>query len=330
RAHAVRRIREAVHEQRRAADLGRHELERTVVRSVEREPRRERARRVTAEHLRVRRGRVVEHLAAQLREEPLFERAVLRERLRRIGSARAKLLRERDSVPRLQVRETRARLDREHEHDRREHGRAEAGRVEDPAQRPASPLHRSHLPRTPQRHIGSRRASIRISRGWRAARGRPTITGRLPRRRGLRPSVARVGYFGRPNDTATAGACGESNDTQMTTTPQSDLTVPESIAVAALPANRASRRVLEPAERISEVLFGLIMVLTFTGSLSIVEAGSEDVHAMLVGALGCNLAWGVIDALFYLMGCLAEKGRNLATYKAVLAAPTPEEARRLI
>jgi len=147
----------------------------------------------------------------------------------------------------------------------------------------------------------------------------------------LRPSVARVGYFGRPNDTATtAGACGESNDTQMSTTPQSDLTVPESIAVAALPANRASRRVLEPAERISEVLFGLIMVLTFTGSLSIVEAGSEDVHAMLVGALGCNLAWGVIDALFYLMGCLAEKGRNLATYKAVLAAPTPEEARRLI
>jgi len=78
------------------------------------------------------------------------------------------------------------------------------------------------------------------------------------------------------------------------------------------------------------VLFGLIMVLTFTGSLSIVESAGEDVRAMLVGALGCNLAWGVIDGLFYLMGCLAEKGRNLATYKAVLAATSPEEARRLI
>ena len=120
----------------------------------------------------------------------------------------------------------------------------------------------------------------------------------------------------------------------MSTTPESDLTVQESIAVGAVPSNRASRRVLEPAERIAEVLFGLIMVLTFTGSLSVAEAyGSPengDVRAMLIGALGCNLAWGVIDGLFYLMGCLAEKGRNLATYKALLAATTPEEGRGLL
>ena len=52
-----------------------------------------------------------------------------------------------------------------------------------------------------------------------------------------------------------------------------------------------NRRVLDPAERISEVLFGLIMVLTFTGSLSIAEAGREDIRAMLIGALVCNIAW---------------------------------------
>jgi len=52
------------------------------------------------------------------------------------------------------------------------------------------------------------------------------------------------------------------------------------------------KRVLEPNERISEVLFGLIMVLTFTGSLSVAESGRDDVRAMLIGALGCNLAWG--------------------------------------
>jgi hypothetical protein len=115
---------------------------------------------------------------------------------------------------------------------------------------------------------------------------------------------------------------------------ESQLTGTESVLVPALLPNRASRRVLEPAERIAEVLFGLIMVLTFTGSLSVAEGyGSPpgaDVRAMLIGALGCNLAWGVIDGLFYLMGCLAEKGRNLATYKAVLAAATPEEGRDLI
>ena len=39
---------------------------------------------------------------------------------------------------------------------------------------------------------------------------------------------------------------------------------------------KSSKRVLEPIERVSEVLFGLIMVLTFTGSLSVAEAGRED------------------------------------------------------
>jgi len=90
------------------------------------------------------------------------------------------------------------------------------------------------------------------------------------------------------------------------------------------------KRVLDPDERVAEVLFGLIMVLTFTGSLSIAEAGRDDIRAMLIGALGCNIAWGVIDGVLYLMGCLAEKGRSLATYRAVLQARNRQEAHRLI
>ena len=115
---------------------------------------------------------------------------------------------------------------------------------------------------------------------------------------------------------------------------ESELTGAEGVLAPALLPDRASRRVLEPAERIAEVLFGLIMVLTFTGSLSVAEGTgvpqTGDVRAMLIGALGCNLAWGVIDGLFYLMGCLAEKGRNLATYKAIFESTTPEEGRGLI
>jgi hypothetical protein len=90
------------------------------------------------------------------------------------------------------------------------------------------------------------------------------------------------------------------------------------------------KRALEPIDRVSEVLFGLIMVLTFTGSLSVYEAGREDVRTMLVGALGCNLAWGIIDAVFYLMGSLAEKSRELSTFRAVREASDPGRAQRLI
>src|SRR3954467_14031483 len=89
-------------------------------------------------------------------------------------------------------------------------------------------------------------------------------------------------------------------------------------------AAKSSKRVLDPIDRVSEVLFGLIMVLTFTGSLSVAEAGREDVRTMLIGALGCNLAWGIIDALLFLMGNLAEHGRSLATYQAVRRANDPQ------
>ena len=93
---------------------------------------------------------------------------------------------------------------------------------------------------------------------------------------------------------------------------------------------KSSKRALDPVDRVSEVLFGLIMVLTFTGSLSVAEAGREDVRTMLIGALGCNLAWGIIDAVLYLMGCLAEKGKGLLTFRAVREATEPKQAHRLI
>ena len=51
---------------------------------------------------------------------------------------------------------------------------------------------------------------------------------------------------------------------------------------------------------------------------------------MLVGTLGCNLAWGIIDSVLYLMGCLAEKGRGLLTLRAVRKASDPQKAQRLI
>jgi len=92
----------------------------------------------------------------------------------------------------------------------------------------------------------------------------------------------------------------------------------------------SNRRVLEPSERIAEVLFGLIMVLTFTGSLSVAEADRAEVRTMLIGALGCNLAWGIIDAVLYLMGCLAEKGRGLMIFRAVRSAGDPLQAQRQI
>src|SRR5688572_4885293 len=95
-------------------------------------------------------------------------------------------------------------------------------------------------------------------------------------------------------------------------------------------STKSSKRVLDPIDRISEVLFGLIMVLTFTGSLSVAESGREDVRTMLIGALGCNLAWGIIDGVLFLMGSLADKGRGILALHAVRRSADPVHAQRII
>jgi hypothetical protein len=93
---------------------------------------------------------------------------------------------------------------------------------------------------------------------------------------------------------------------------------------------QSSKQVLEPSERIGEVLFGLIMVLSFTGALSVAEADRADVRTMLIGALGCNIAWGIIDGVMFLMDCLAERGRGLVIFRAVRNTLDPQQAQRLI
>ena len=92
----------------------------------------------------------------------------------------------------------------------------------------------------------------------------------------------------------------------------------------------ADERLLNPMERISEVLFALIMVLTFTCSFSVADAGREEVRTMLLGSLGCNLAWGIIDATLYLMACFSTRGRAILTLAALQQAPSQTEAHAVI
>jgi len=93
---------------------------------------------------------------------------------------------------------------------------------------------------------------------------------------------------------------------------------------------RPLKYLLDPMERASEILFGLIMVLTITCSFSIVGAGRSEVHEMLFAALGCNLAWGIIDAAFYLMSRLSEQGHGILALRALRGTTDPAEAHRII
>jgi hypothetical protein len=94
-------------------------------------------------------------------------------------------------------------------------------------------------------------------------------------------------------------------------------------------ASTPEKRFLDPMERISEILFGLVMVLTITCSFSVGGQGRTEVHQMLIGALGCNIAWGIIDALLYWLACFHLRGRKIMALQAVRQAEHGE-AYRLI
>jgi len=85
------------------------------------------------------------------------------------------------------------------------------------------------------------------------------------------------------------------------------------------------RHALDPADRLGEVLFGLIMALGFTGA---VRLGREeaDNHALFVSILGCNIAWGIVDGVMYAIGELFERGRKARLARQVAAAPTEAAA----
>jgi VIT1/CCC1 family predicted Fe2+/Mn2+ transporter len=88
--------------------------------------------------------------------------------------------------------------------------------------------------------------------------------------------------------------------------------------------------VLSPIDRVSGVIFGLIMALTFTGTLSVATADRSEVRDMLIGALGCNTAWGLVDAVMYLLATLTERRRNRAILKEVRSSSDAARSRELI
>lgn len=81
------------------------------------------------------------------------------------------------------------------------------------------------------------------------------------------------------------------------------------------------QEVLDPVSRMSEILFGLLMVLTFTGSFSVANAGESSVRELLVASIGCNLAWGMVDGCMLVLNRLAERGHVWRLWRHLQTAP---------
>lgn len=87
-------------------------------------------------------------------------------------------------------------------------------------------------------------------------------------------------------------------------------------------------RHLSAGERLGELLFGLIMTLTFTLTAGLVVGDDRDaVRELLAATIGCNLAWGIIDGGLLILGRVFDRGRSARIGRAIRT--TPDEARAL-
>ncbi len=91
-------------------------------------------------------------------------------------------------------------------------------------------------------------------------------------------------------------------------------------------SSSVTERFLEPGESLSELLFGLIMTLTFTlGAGLMLREDPSAARDLLIATIGCNVAWGIIDGALYVSGQLFERAR-LARVGALIRRAESEEA----
>jgi hypothetical protein len=87
-----------------------------------------------------------------------------------------------------------------------------------------------------------------------------------------------------------------------------------------------SKQLLNPMDTVSGILFGLIMALSFTCSINIGVRGPAELRQLLIGAIGCNFAWGLVDATIYLVGVVSQKSRNRTMLESVLHSSQADKA----
>ena len=69
---------------------------------------------------------------------------------------------------------------------------------------------------------------------------------------------------------------------------------------------------LYPHERLIELIYGLVIALAITNSVRLVGmSGTVDIDLMVQTALGAGIAWGIIDALLYLVVIVYERNRYI-------------------
>lgn len=91
---------------------------------------------------------------------------------------------------------------------------------------------------------------------------------------------------------------------------------------------------LDPIDRLSETVFSILILLTFTLAFRLIRlSGNADqalpdgsANELLIGALGAILAWGIIDGVMYALLSVFARGESHRLLRNIQAAESEQEA----
>jgi VIT1/CCC1 family predicted Fe2+/Mn2+ transporter len=100
------------------------------------------------------------------------------------------------------------------------------------------------------------------------------------------------------------------------------------------PDNSFLGGLLDPIDRLSETIYSVLVMLTFTLAFRIFRLGgdptqpiaAEYVNDLLLAAIGATLAWGLIDGVMHILMEVFQRGERHRLLRQIQAAETEQEA----
>jgi hypothetical protein len=87
---------------------------------------------------------------------------------------------------------------------------------------------------------------------------------------------------------------------------------------------------LTPSERLSQALYGLILVLTVISAIGItVSRNQQSTSTLLTAALGTSVAWGMVDAVIYVLTGVHERSHHLRVASLTKRKPKEDAVRQI-
>lgn len=97
-------------------------------------------------------------------------------------------------------------------------------------------------------------------------------------------------------------------------------------------------RLLDPIDRLSESIFSILILLTFTLAFRIITLGADPhqpipstyINDLLIGAAGATLAWGIIDGIMYALMEMFARGERHRLLRQLQTVTGEEEGVQIV